>query len=145
MKKNKSKEMRHLTDAEKKLSEKNLLKIAEEKVYQDYLKRYNELLINEGIDAEFERQYKERKKELEELNKETLGEKIYNYKKKALKLMLEEGLKLNAERKKKEIKNELKEIEKNLNTLEFQEKTIRSQITNGVEVKNGFRKTHNSK
>ena len=51
---------------------------------------------------------------------------------------------MNAEQERSKQKQTIQQIEGELASLEYQEKVAKDQLENGVEVKNGFRKTHNS-
>jgi len=58
------KEIRQLTDVEKSLIAKNLVRIKEETEYTEYVMKHSELMINEGLKQNFKKSMREFKKTL---------------------------------------------------------------------------------
>lgn len=130
--------MRKLTEPEVKMTNAALKGVDKALARLEYLKELNTLKLNEGVDIAFVEEEAKLRKEHDEAE-----EGSYARKKNAL--ILEKGIVFAIEKQKSDLRKNLGDIEREMNTLKYQAEVANEQLKNGVEAKNGDRKTPKSK
>lgn len=126
--------MRQLTDEERALTIKGIERLKKRNEFIDYIREYNNLMLNGGLEENYSEQLKEYKTKLKEADTD--------FKKKYSELMIKKGLKVNYDKKLRDVTDEIKQIEEETNNNNFSIKSMEKQLKFGVEEK---KKTEESK
>ena len=119
--------MRQLTKQEKEFTIKGIERLKKRNEYLEYLKEYDNLMLDLGLEENFKKQLAE--------YKDVLGKATTEFQKRYNQLMIDKGLKINHNKKFRDFADDLKQIEEETSKNEYSIKEMTKHLKYGVEEK----------
>jgi len=126
--------IRQLSNDERGIMKRQISRLTDELEYFNYLIRYNELMLESGLELSYDEEIKENREALKQIIKKPKTRENL-FKKKYYELMIDKGVRVNYKRKVAQTQKDLRTFKENIEEYKNRIKIMKDQIRNGVEVK----------